>query len=540
MLSTSSQDEVNLMSDLNLRKRALASVSAEIRTKLETGLQELQSEFDSRFGKLSDEIEGLFQRVSKAPQLNKAPHSSRGHRKLFFAQESLLSKMLHYEDEHYKTIFNMFVCVLLLWGLSLAFEDFARDQGVYHFELLTWGLVRDLNSFVRFWLLMFTSSFAIVPLAHVAAEALPRNRLVYLSSCAIYVALQLGLFVYSTYVTRAGRLDGAIFAVPLGLAFMMEQCRMSMKVHSYFREKVLWSEFGGSYACAPQSACFLLFGTIGLPCREYMSKEMGKFCYFHFAPTLVFRDAYPLTRRIRWTYVLCRLLEFVGIIYYAFCIFREVLPHFEAVAALGRPVTLVDFIRSLFRSMGPSLACMTFGHFLVLHVVQNIGAELTRFADREFYADWWNSRNFSVFYRSWNGVVHDFVKSYLYTDLVQFCGMSKLAALLVSFLVSALVHEFILSVALGFFLPILGLLFGGPGVLFIVLTKNRNGRVWNGFMWITLATGNAALMVLYTSEYFARAKDVPAADPLSGRAWAELGIWDTLIPRIYRIQAAAR
>ena len=537
-MGTSSQDEINLMSDLYLRKRALESASCEIRTKLETGLQELQGEFDARFGKLSDEIEALFQRVSNAPLQIKAPHAH-GQRKLFFPQESLLSKMLDYEDEHYKTIFNMFVCVLLLWGLSLAFEDFARDQGSYHFELLTWGLWRDIGSFVRFWLLMFCASFVIVPLAHVAAEARPRSRVVYLSSCATYVALQIGLFMYSTYVvTRSGGLDRAIFAVPLGLGFMLEQCRMSMKAHSYYREKVLWSEFGGNYACAPQSARLVLFETVGLPARDYLSKEMGKFCYFHFAPTLVYRDAYPLTRRIRWFFVLCRGLEFVGIIYYAFCIFREVLPHFEAAAALGRAVSLVDFTRSLFRSMAPAMACMTFCHFLVLHVVQNIGAELTRFADREFYSDWWNSRNFSVFYRSWNGVVHDFVKSYLYMDLVQFCGLSKLAALLTSFLVSALVHEYILSVALGFFLPILGLLFGGPGVLFIILTKNQTGRVWNGFMWLTLATGNAALMVLYTSEYFSRAKGVPAADPLSGRAWAELGMWDALVPRIYRIQVA--
>lgn len=31
------------------------------------------------------------------------------------------------------------------------------------------------------------------------------------------------------------------------------------------------------------------------------------------------------------------------------------------------------------------MASMFFTHFLVLHVVQNIFAELTRFADRQFY-----------------------------------------------------------------------------------------------------------------------------------------------------------
>jgi hypothetical protein len=31
------------------------------------------------------------------------------------------------------------------------------------------------------------------------------------------------------------------------------------------------------------------------------------------------------------------------------------------------------------------MAIMFITHFLILHTVQNIGAELTRFADREFY-----------------------------------------------------------------------------------------------------------------------------------------------------------
>ena len=32
--------------------------------------------------------------------------------------------------------------------------------------------------------------------------------------------------------------------------------------------------------------------------------------------------------------------------------------------------------------------------------------------------------------------------------------------------------------AMGFFLPILGILFTGPGLIFIVLTKSKTGRIW--------------------------------------------------------------
>ena len=545
-----SQDEASLAASLYKRKRALESVSAGIQARLETSLQELQGEFDAKFTRLSDEIQALFQasvEESASPEQlhggsigssgGSSPTLSRGkkERKVFTPQDSLLSKMLGYEDENYKTILHLFVSVLILWGLSLALDDFSRSKGEYHYDLLTWGLRRDLEGFVKFWIVIFAFSFVIVPLAHVAAECRGRSKTIaYAALQVAYVSLQLGFFAFSTYIVQSSSHTGGLFAVPLGLGFMCEQCRMSMKMHAYLREKVLWTHFGAKYACAPRSVPWGV-----LPTADYLASELAKFRYFHFAPTLVYRDSYPLTRRVRWSFIMGRLMEWCGIVYYAFCIFRQVLPQFEDDALLGQPISLVVFAKHSFRCMAPAMGCMLFTHFLILHVVQNIGAEMSCFADRGFYNDWWNSRTFSVFYRHWNGVVHDFIHCYLYTDLVEFCRWSKLSALLTSFVVSAVVHEYIISIALGFFLPILGALFSGPGLLFILLTKNQTNRLWNVFMWIMLATGNAFLMVLYIREYFCRLKNTPPADPLSGMSWGELGWWDVLVPRTYRIQVAA-
>ena len=469
--------------------------------------------------------------------------------------------MLDYEDENYKTIFNLFVTVLILWGLSLALDDFSRSQGIYHWELLTWGLWRDLEAFSKFWFLMFLASFTIVPLSHVAAESrgergtvsptpargtikqqqqqqqqVGGNWFVYALSVAVCVLLQLSFFAYSTLVVQSASTSGGLFAVPLGLGFMCEQCRMSMKMHAYFREKLLWAYFQGKYSCRPRSSSIAWCRFFYLPAGDYFFQELAKFRYFHFAPTLVYRDTYPLTRRVRWSFIMGRLCEWCGIVYYAFCIFREVLPSYEGVDFVGKPISLVDFVKISFRAMAPAMFCMLFTHFLILHVVQNVGAELCRFADRSFYRDWWNSRTFSVFYRHWNGVVHDFIHCYLYTDLVEFWGLPKLASLLTSFIASAVIHEYIISIALGFFLPILGVLFSGPGLLFILLTKNQTNRLWNVFMWIMLATGNAFLMVLYIREYFCRARNSPPLDPISGKSWEELGFWDVVVPRTYRVQ----
>ena len=84
-------------------------------------------------------------------------------------------------------------------------------------------------------------------------------------------------------------------------------------------------------------------------------------------------NSYPRTSRIRWGYVLCRLAEFAGIVYYAFLIFRQVLPQFAV--EIDEPITARRFLRLTFSCMAPAMASMVFTHFLILHVVQNIGTQ---------------------------------------------------------------------------------------------------------------------------------------------------------------------
>ncbi|CAF4515426.1 unnamed protein product, partial [Rotaria magnacalcarata] len=40
-----------------------------------------------------------------------------------------------------------------------------------------------------------------------------------------------------------------------------------------------------------------------------------------------------------------------------------------------------------------------------LHCWLNAFAEMLRFADREFYSDWWTATSWSSYYRTWNIVI---------------------------------------------------------------------------------------------------------------------------------------
>lgn len=66
-------------------------------------------------------------------------------------------------------------------------------------------------------------------------------------------------------------------------------------------------------------------------------------------------------------------------------------------------------------------------------------------SDREFYRDWWNSSNLGYFWRSWNLPVHTWMVAHIYFPLTK-RGWNKSAASLLIFIVSAVMHELIVSI----------------------------------------------------------------------------------------------
>lgn len=58
--------------------------------------------------------------------------------------------------------------------------------------------------------------------------------------------------------------------------------------------------------------------------------------------------------------------------------------------------------------------------FLALfHHWMNLLAELTRFGDRNFYRDWWNSSGFEEYWRKWNLPIHNFINRHINKPLLR-------------------------------------------------------------------------------------------------------------------------
>lgn len=75
---------------------------------------------------------------------------------------------------------------------------------------------------------------------------------------------------------------------------------------------------------------------------------------------------------------------------------------------------------------------------------------------------------------------------------------------LVTFLISAVIHEAIVCLALGFFYPILFILFTGPGIILIQNQRKLKSISINFMFWLEMYIGTSLLFSFYLVESFAR------------------------------------
>jgi len=82
--------------------------------------------------------------------------------------------------------------------------------------------------------------------------------------------------------------------------------------------------------------------------------------------------------------------------------------------------------------------------FGLFHAWTNFWGEITRFADRRFYSDWWNAGNLAEYWRKWNYPIHNWLVRHVYFPLIR-RGFSDSLARLLTFTVSAIFHEYIIT-----------------------------------------------------------------------------------------------
>ncbi|KAG5850108.1 hypothetical protein ANANG_G00078740 [Anguilla anguilla] len=425
--------------------------------------------------------------------------------KQFVVRRSLLDEL--FEVNHIRTIYHMFIALLILFILSTLVVDFI-DEGrlVLDFDLLVYAF-GQLPLVVFTWLCMFLSAL-VVPygLFHLWAgqyQASRRGTLLSVLAGAAFLLYQgLGLGFLPTYVVlRNGFPPASRFIV------ILEQVRLLMKTHSFVRENVPRVLASAQSKNSP----------VVIP-------QVTQYLYFLFAPTLIYRDSYPRNPVIRWGYVATKFLQVLGCLFYAYYVFvRLCIPQFRSINL--QLFDLRVMVLCVFNSILPGVLVLFLAFFAFLHCWLNAFAEMLRFADRMFYKDWWNSTSYANYYRTWNVVVHDWLYNYIYRDFLWMSGKRlRATAMLFVFTVSAVVHEYVLAVCFGFFYPVLFCLFMCFGMVFnFILHDRRKGPIWNVIMWTSLFLGQGVLICLYSQEWYAQ-RYCPLQEPsfldlLKPRSW---------------------
>ncbi|XP_052797316.1 sterol O-acyltransferase 1-like isoform X2 [Mya arenaria] len=405
--------------------------------------------------------------------------------KEFVTRNSVLTDL--FEISHIRSIYHMFIATLIIFSINTLFMDIVEKQSLgLDFGLIQWGLGKS-PKVVSCWLWMQCATLVVVYpgfycWSYYRTEGKPG------------IFDYLGLLVYMLY-------QGAFLILPVwfiieqemppasAVIIATEQIRFLMKSHAFVRENF------------PK---VLLFRKEDSKDHEQsdMCPGFSKYLYFLFAPTLVYRDNYPRTANIRWSYVVSNFGQVLACLLYTYYIFeRFCVPVFHNFNQDHVSARL--FLTSMFNCMLPGTLVLLIGFFAILHSWLNAFAEMLRFADRMFYKDWWNMTSFASYYRTWNIVVHDWLYTYVYRDCCKLFGPKQRGLSMASvFLLSAVFHEYVLIMALGFFYPVLFVMFMGAGFGFIFV--KGTSRSWNVFLWLALLMGMGILLCLYTIEWYAR------------------------------------
>ncbi|XP_067217057.1 sterol O-acyltransferase 1-like isoform X1 [Linepithema humile] len=432
--------------------------------------------------------------------------------KYYCERNSILTDYFKITD--IRTICNLFMVISLILFINIIACDIMESK------TLSIGIITIQKAFAKFpsslyiWLCMKILMISVYAVFNVWAyqrlEFLPKSliRKVWdYGWLTVFIVYNILFIVFSTKAVVDEDL-------PIACSFfiLMELWRMIMKNYAFVRSS------------APKFLSYKVHNETAPPSNSGFSH----YVYFLFAPTLVYRDNYPRTKRIRWMVVIKHFAQ-VGIVifYQAFIVERFIIPVFNVFGT--RDLEQKWYIKSTLDAIIPCLFILISGNYLLLHAWMNGWAEILRFADRLFYKDWWNSTNFSVMFPRWNVVVHDWLYTYVYKEMYKIAPRNRSLSIFIVFFLSSIVHDYIVGFACRFYCPTYFIMFLGFGCSYTFAKRYVNSNI---FFWICICVCMALMFSTYSMEYYARLNCAPHpnyyVDLFLPRSWNCLRVEDPI------------
>ncbi|KAK2590318.1 Sterol O-acyltransferase 2 (Sterol-ester synthase 2) [Conoideocrella luteorostrata] len=219
---------------------------------------------------------------------------------------------------------------------------------------------------------------------------------------------------------------------------------------------------------------------------------------FLFCPTLCYELEYPRTTHINWTNLISKIVATFGCIFLLTIVSEEfIVPVLADASRRLGPLSdtsaseaLLILAESISWLLFPFMLTFLLVFLVIFEYVLGAFAEITHFADRHFYADWWNSTDWMEFSREWNVPVYSFLRRHVYSASRPHTG--KMVATIITFLISAVMHEIVMACiskkirGYGFVCQMMQL-----PIVMLQKTKFIRGRqtLNNVFFWISMILG---------------------------------------------------
>jgi sterol O-acyltransferase len=202
-------------------------------------------------------------------------------------------------------------------------------------------------------------------------------------------------------------------------------------------------------------------GNMTYPCNL----TWANYADYLLCPTLCYEIEYPRVPAIDWQNLVSKIIAIFGCIFLLTVISEEfILPillegsarlaqlplqaqqNAAAASPSGGPIwadALLILAETISWLLFPFMLTFLLVFLVIFEYVLGAFAELTHFADRHFYSDWWNSTDWMEFSREWNVPVYSFLRRHVYSASRPHLG--RVYATVITFLISAVGHEIVLA-----------------------------------------------------------------------------------------------
>ncbi|XP_069191146.1 diacylglycerol O-acyltransferase 1 isoform X2 [Procambarus clarkii] len=251
--------------------------------------------------------------------------------------------------------------------------------------------------------------------------------------------------------------------------------------------------------------------TTTLNLKQYPDNlTLGDLYYFLAAPTLCYELNFPRSQRIRIRFLLRRMLEVIVITNILLAMFQQwIIPSVKNSFQAFSDLDYVRCTERLLKLAIPNHILWLSWFYLCFHSFLNTLAELLYFADRDFYQDWWNAKDVGTFWRLWNLPVHKWCVRHVFVPMMK-NKYSKTSASFAVFILSAALHEYLVSIPLHMYKigVFLGMMVQVPLVYISTIVESKLGPRWgNMIVWASLILGQPLGIMVYYHDYMVKTLD---------------------------------